>query len=228
MGEAVSQKVISEKVDSESNQGKHLDGVGVIDVNASAPDILQQTYQSNKVEDDEEEEMMGDGYEDAEDGEDGEAPDQNEATGHFKEAQFLEEVANSRKMADEFEKNFQRHREAQRASQNEFKSEGTDLPELIDKAKLNNRVVPPDEGEDDEDPEDETVNHNQTENTFSQRNNANQSGFRKSEFENSTQGVISHQPKELDDISAKILINESQLETSQRTSIPNESVHLQH
>ena len=41
------------------------------------------------------------------------------------------------------------------------------MPELIDKAKLNNRVVPPDEEEDDEDPEDEEVNQNQTENTFS-------------------------------------------------------------
>ena len=64
-------------------------------------------------------------------------------------------------MADEFEKNFQRHREAQRVSQNELnKSEGTDLPDLIDKAKLNNRVVPPDEDEEDEDPEDEEVNQN--------------------------------------------------------------------
>ena len=77
-------------------------------------------------------------------------------------------------MADEFEKNFQRHREAQRASQNELsKSDGTDQPELIDKAKINNRVVPPDEDEEEDDPEDEHVNQNQTENTFSQLNNAN-------------------------------------------------------
>ena len=133
-------------------------------------------------------------------------------------------------MADEFEKNFQRHREAQRASQNELaNSDGTDLPELIDKAKQNNRVVPPDEEEDvDEDAEDEEVNQDKTDNTFSQLNNANQSGFQKSEFDNSTQGVVSHQPKELDDMSGKILASESHFETSQRTSLPDGSVYVQH
>ena len=75
-------------------------------------------------------------------------------------------------------------------------------------------MVPPDDDEEEEDPEDEQVNQNQTENTFSQINNANQSGFQKSEFEHSTQGVVSHQPKELDDMSAKILANESHFETS--------------
>ena len=59
-----------------------MDGINVIDVNASAPDILQQTYQSNQ-NDDEDDADEGD-----DDADDGELPGQNlnEATGHFKEA----------------------------------------------------------------------------------------------------------------------------------------------
>ena len=50
-----------------------------IDVNASAPDILQQTYQSNQNDDEDE------GDEGEDDAEDGDMPGQNlnQATGHF-------------------------------------------------------------------------------------------------------------------------------------------------
>ena len=74
-------------------------------------------------------------------------------TAHFGQEHFMEEVAASKRLADDFEKNFQAHREAFRNSQPEPAAmvvDGkADFPDFVEKAVLNNRVVPKDE-EDDE------------------------------------------------------------------------------
>ena len=95
---------------------------------------------------DEEDEEEND---DDEDGRD--LPEEAIATGHFQEEQFLEEVANSKKLADEFEKNFQKHREAFRQSQavdengDGEPSEQTEMPDFVAKAAMNDRVIPKDD-----------------------------------------------------------------------------------
>ena len=62
----------------------------------------------------------------------------------------MEEVAASKKLANEFEKNFQAHREAFRNSQPEPRQvhDEPEFPELFHKASHNDRVVPRDEDDD--------------------------------------------------------------------------------
>ena len=66
----------------------------------------------------------------------------------------MEEIAASKRLADDFEKNFQAHREAFRNSQPEpsalVADDKSGFPDFVEKAALNNRVVPKDEEEDED------------------------------------------------------------------------------
>ena len=71
-------------------------------------------------------------------------------------------------MADEFEKNFQKHREAFRSSQAvdpEPSDEQTEMPDFVDKAAMNDRVVPKDDEEEDDEHQEQQKIDGETEAT---------------------------------------------------------------